>query len=318
MFEKPPKIEIQNPKPFNFEKWLGLELPKQYEENVKILNKLGILEVLPEAKDSGIVGIDGKEYPLPEMEEIKKEILKNKEMFETKMKQGFTDLNIVPFGVPLQKLIQIMEKCILKHHKEGTLFTAKKNIDDKNEPLQKLELNESEPLFKWDGYDNADTEGKIVYYPKEFSKDNHQGQTKKEILEKNKKGFFITLNEEKLNIPKKNQNEIIGGRKRLEANKSSNDYLKMLQNKEEYKNEQGQVPEEWIAKFLTTLEKHNQVIDNYEGNGKASFQLGAYFPFSGNVPGACWFRDSQRAGLYGDFPGRQSGADGARSSARVL
>lgn len=319
MFNEIPKIETKKPEPFNFEKWLELELPKQYEEKVKILNKLGILEILPDAKDIGIVGINGKEYPLPEMEEIQEEIRKNKEMFEVKMKQGFTNLNIVPFGSPLEKLIKIMERTILKHHREGKLFTAKKNIEDENEKLEPLELDESKPVYIWEEeYKNADTEGKIVYYPKEFTKDNHQGQTKREILEKTKKGFIITLQEYNLNIPKENQNETIGGRKRLEAKKSSNDYLKMLQTEEQYQNEQGQIPEEWVTKFLTTLGKHNQVIDDYSGNGKASFQLGAYFPFSGVVPIAYWDRDYRRANLSRDNPRARNGYFGARSSARVV
>ena len=74
-----PKIENKSEQPLDFEQWLELELPKQYEEKVKILNKLGILEILPEAKEFGIVGIDGKEYPMPEMEEIKDSLEKNKE-----------------------------------------------------------------------------------------------------------------------------------------------------------------------------------------------------------------------------------------------
>jgi hypothetical protein len=325
MFNEISKVEKKSEQPFNFENWLSLELPKQYDEKVKILRKLGLLEVLPDAKDYGIIGIDGKEYVLPEMEEIREAIEKNKEVFETKMKQGLTDLNIVPFGSPLEKLIKIMEKTIIKHHQEGKLFTAKKNLEDENEPLQKLELHpdceinpEHSPLYVWkEGYKNADTENKIVYYPQEFS-GNHQGQTKREILSKTKRGFIITLHEKNPNIPKENANEIINGRKRLEANKTSNDYLKMLQTEKQYQNEQGQIPEEWISKFLTTLEKYDQVIDDYNGNGKASFQVGAYFLSSDDVPYCYWDRDNRRARLSRNFPRFQFGYSGARFSARVL
>jgi len=321
-----PKIENKNEQLFDFEKWLELELPKQYEEKVKILNKLGILEILPEAKEFGIVGIDGKEYPIPEMEEIKDKIEKNKEMFETKMKQGFTDLNIIPFGTELSKLIKIMEKTILKHHKEGKLFTAKKNLEDESEPLQKLELYadcetnpDHSPVDVWkEGYDKADIEGKLVYYLQEFS-ENHQGKTKREILQETKKGFIVTLQETNPNIPKKDDKpEIIGGRERLRAGKSPNDYLKILQTEEQYQNEQGQIPEERIAKFLTTLEKHNQVIDDYQGNGRDSFQLGAYFRSSGGVPYCYWNRDVQQAYLDRFYPSYQDEYGGASSSARVI
>ena len=325
MFNEIPKVEKNSEQHFDFENWLKIELPKQYEEKVKILRKLGLLEILPEAKDYGITGIDGQEYVLPEMEEIKETIKKDKEIFETKMKQGFTDLNIIPFGSPLEKLIKILEKTILKHHKEGKLFTAKKNLEDENEPLQKLELYadcdtnpEHSPLYVWEeGYEDADTENKIVYYPQEFSK-NHQGQTKREMLNKTKRGFIVTLHEKNPNIPKENANEVINGRKRLEANKTSNDYLKMLQTEKQYQNEQGRIPEEWITKFLTILEKYNQVIDDYQCNGKASFQLGAYFLSSGDVPHCHWNRADRQAYLYRDDPRRQNGNNGAGSSARVL
>lgn len=325
MFNEIPKMETKKPESLNFENWLKAELPKQYEEKVKILKKLRILEILPEAEDVGLVGIDGKEYPLPEMEEIHEAIEKNKEIFEAKMKQGFTELQIIPFGASLQKLIGIMEKTILKHHQEGKLFTAKKNLKDENEPLEKLDLYDDcetnpdhSPVWKEDYY-NVDTEGKLVYYPEEFSKDRPHGRTKKEMLNETKKGFIITLHEADPNIQKeKDQPEIIGGRERLRANRVPDDYLKILRTEKQYQNEQGQIPEEWITKFLAYLEKHNQVIDEYRGNGRSSFQLGAYFPFSDNVPYARWDSDYQRVDLNGRDQQRQDENFGARSSARVL
>jgi len=313
-----PKIENKSEQPLDFEQWLELELPKQYEEKVKILNKLGILEILPEAKEFGIVGIDGKEYPMPEMEEIKDSLEKNKEIFAIKMEQGFTDLSIIPFGTELSKLIKIMEKTILKHYQEGKLFTAKKNPADENETLEKLDLDKNKPLYKWDGYDNADTKSELIYYPQEFSK-NHQGKTKREILAEDKKGFIVTMQEKNPNIPKANDKpEIIGGRERLRAGKTPNEYLTFLQNNEQYQNEQGQTPEEWIIKFLTYLEKHNQVIDDYSGNGRASHQLGAYFLSSDFVPKCYWSRADRQANLSRNSPRNQGEGLGASFSARVI
>ncbi|MFZ2192882.1 MAG: hypothetical protein WAV31_01445 [Candidatus Moraniibacteriota bacterium] len=325
-----PKTESQELS--TLERWLSLELKNQYESKAKILNQLGIISPMPrtwidennETQIDGtdvkmrIMGIDGQTYDLPTMNEIRTAILENKEMFEKKMEQGFTDLNIIPFAMPLDQLIKTMERTILKHHKEGKLFTAKKNIDDENEPLQKLELDESGPINKWEGYDNADTEGTIVYYPKKFIRDNHQGKTKKEILKESKKGFIITLNEKNPNIPRGNHGEVISGRERLEANISPDDYLMFLRTGRAYQNEQGQTPEEWITKFLTTLEKHNQVIDDYQGNSKASFQLGGFFPLSVAVPSTSWHQDNHQAFLYRNNPGFQFEGNGARSSVRVL
>jgi len=313
-----PKIENQSEKLLDFEKWLELELPKQYEEKVEILNKLGILENLPETKDFGIVGIDGKEYPIPKVEEIKDSLEKNKEIFAIKMKQGFTDLNIIPFGTELSKLIEIMKKAILKHYQEGKLFTAKNNLEDGYD-LVRLDLDENNPIYECGAYYDADTEGELVYYPQEFS-ENHQGKTKREILAENKKGFIVTMQEKNPNIPKANDDpQIMGGRERLRGNKSSNKFLKLLQTQKQYQNEQGQTPEEWITKFLTYLEKHNQVIDDVEGNGTASCQLGAYFHSLDRVPLCWWYRVDRQAGLDRINPRRQeTEKEGASLSVRVI
>ncbi|MBU1167025.1 hypothetical protein KKC60_01285, partial [Patescibacteria group bacterium] len=252
--ETPPFIPKQEQeKSFDLETWLSSELHEQYEEKAKALNELGLLEILPECGEIGIVGTDGKECPLPSEEQIKAEILKTpetKELFETKMKQGFTELEITPFGLPLERLIDVAKRSILKHHKEGKLFATKKNQDDESEPLEPLELDENEPFYVWEELKDADTNGALVYYPKEFSK-NHQGQTKQELLEDSKdspfSGFNVYLREKDINIPREGQGQIQGGRSQLETGKSSEDYPNLLQAQQEYQHESGQTLEDWLT-----------------------------------------------------------------------
>ena len=201
-----------------------LKLPEQYESQKDILEKAGILEKFSSG-ELGIRGIDNKIYPLPKYEDILQRIEAKGEILKTKIEQGFVKLLIVPFGMKLDDLIEKYGQLILKHHKAGKLLATKKKPTD---PDEKLELNENQPVWKWDGYNNADIEGKLVYYPKEFSKGKHQGKTKQEILNQTKQGFHIILIEDLPNIPREGKGKTVKNRKQLEANKTPNEYLKTL------------------------------------------------------------------------------------------
>ena len=316
MFENP--TFEQKEKPFDLENWLALEFKTQYETKAKILNRLGLLEILPEKQEIGILGIDGKEYPFPEMEVIEQEFRKNKELFETKMAQGFTELEITPFGMPLNRLIETLKQQLLKHSREGKLFHTKKNQTDSNETLKPFALDDENPLNVWDKYVGADENGELVYDAKEFSQ-NHQGKTKLQMIDSQESspGFLITLREKNLNIPRECKGEMKNGRKQLETNKTPREYLQMILSQEMYQGELGQTPEEWLTEFLTHLEQTNQVIDDWQENGSASFQLGGYFHASDGVPYCVSVRDHRRAYLDGVDPGSRLGSVGVRSAVRV-
>ncbi|MBU1119322.1 hypothetical protein KKH43_05565 [Patescibacteria group bacterium] len=306
----------------NLEKWLSSELPKQYEEKAKILNELGLLEILPESGEIGIVGIDGKEYPFPSEEQIRAEIFKNpetKELFETKMNQGFTELEITPFGLPLERLIDAAKKTILKHYKEGTLFGTRKNQDDESEPLEPLKLDENVPLSIWEELKDADTTGELIYYPQEFSK-NHHGKTKQELLDASRNslfpGFNVYLREKDINIPQGGQGKTQGNRKQLEAGKSSEEYLKILQTQEEYHHESGQTSEDWLTLFTTHLEKTNQVIDNEE-EGCSDRLIGSYNFVTKSVPDAYWDCIDRHVLLDWDAPTVHDPSGGVRTVVRI-
>src|SRR3989344_5420129 len=156
-----------------------LKIKEQWSSQVKILSKLGILETFPDSKQLGIRGIDGKEYPVPKPEEIIKRLEANREMVLLKMEQGFTKLVMEPFAYSFDALSEKYKRAILRHHKDGKLLATKDKPTDLDEPLP---LDENQPLYRWeDGYSHCDTENKVVYFPKEFSK-NHGGKTKKELL----------------------------------------------------------------------------------------------------------------------------------------
>ena len=293
----------------------ALKIKEQWGSQVKILSKLGILETFPDSKQLGIRGIDGKEYPVPKPEEITEMLEANREMVLGKMEQGFTKLVIEPFAYSFDALSEKYKRAILRHHKEGKLLATKEKPADPDEPLA---LDENQPLYRWeDGYSHCDTENKLVYFPQEFSK-NHGGHTKKELLSSDTpSGFNVWLLEDMPNIPREGKGKEVGKRKQLEANKTPAEYLKLFQTKPEYENESGLTPEADIMYTLTHLEETNQVINDYQGKGSLSYQVGGYFPASGDVPNAYWFRVNRQAVLRGSNPASRDSYSGVRAGVRV-
>src|SRR3989344_6570550 len=272
-----------------------LKIKEQWETQVRTLDKLGILEIFPESKDLGIRGVDGKEYPVPNAEAIEARLAANQELVARKMEQGFTKMLIVPFGYPLDKLVDKYRKAILRHHKEGKLLATKESPSDPDEPL---DLNEGEPVYTWSEYQDADRNGKLVYNPQSFGR-SHGGKTKAEMLQDPKNAWAVVLLEDMPNIPRAGRGKTVEGRKQVEAGKSPEEYLELLRKEKAYKGEEGLTPEADLLYALTQLEETNQVANDYQGKGSISYQLGAFFPSSGNVPLSCWDRNYRRANLDG-------------------
>jgi hypothetical protein len=318
-----PELEKLSP----LERWFETEFKEAYETQAEIFQKVGLLEILPESDKMGIRGIDGKEYPIPSEDQIKEVILKNRETYEPKMNQGFTQIQLTPFGVPLEKLTTILEQSILTHHKTGKLLATKNAPDEPDEPL---DLDTANPLYKWDGWIDpdapegnrgADVTGKCVYHPNTLETTNHGGHTKSEILATQAgqpwAGWEVKLLESNVNIPSEGQGKTIGGRKQLSANQTPTDYLNRLQTDPQYQNEQSLTNEDWLTQFITHLEKTNQVIDDYSGNGKACFLPGSFIPSSRRLGGGYWVRGDRRAVLYGSTPGNRFSSGGLRSAVGI-
>ena len=299
-------------------------LQEQYESQVETMQKLGMVEVF-KSGELGIKGIDGKEYAIPTQAEIVERIEAKKELVERKQEQGFTRLLLVPFGMKLDDLIEAYKQRILDHSQKGKLFATKK---DSGDPSMPLELNESQPLWKWDGYNNADATGELVYNPKEFSK-NHKGETKQEVLAR-QGGWQVLFIEDMPNIPRDNP-KTKGGRTQIDTGGSSikkyikrgenipspAEYLKALNKEPAYNGESGMTPEEQLTYAILHLEETDQVIDDYRGNGSISYQIGAYFPSSGSAPSAYWSRGDRQANVDRNSPDNRNDNCGVRPAVRL-
>src|SRR3989344_5641063 len=275
-FKQPENKREQTPV---LEQWLEQELKTQYETQAKALNQAGILEILPNKEEIGVLGIDGKEYPIPTQEAIAELLRQNPEKYQAKIEQGFSQILMVPLAMPLDRQIAILKQNILKHHQEGKLLAAKEKPTDLDEPL---DLDATQPVWVWDEWQGSDVSGQAVYFPKSFDQNNHQGKTKQELLdEQNRKqsplaGWQVLLLENSPNIPAEGEGQTIGGRRQLEANKTPNEYLKLLQKDPQYANEQGLTNEAWLTQFITRLEQTNEVIDDWQGKGKICYLIGSF------------------------------------------
>ncbi|MEI6478164.1 MAG: hypothetical protein WCO52_04215 [bacterium] len=307
------RVKTLQEKIWPFENLTRAELKRQFEGQIKILSDTHVIETLADGR-LGIEGIDGKPYPVPELGAVEKLFTEARERFQAKIEQGFTKILLVPFGLSLDRLSQRFGETVLRHHQAGTLLATKKTPSDPDQPL---ELDENQPLWRWDQYNNADVSGVLTYDPEAFTA--NQGQTKTTLLsgESPLPGWRVVLVENLPNLPATGAGETINGRQQLEANKTPNEYLHLIKTEPAYTGESGLNPEEWLTYALSHLEETNQVIDDYQGNGKISYLLGAYFSAAEGVPAAVWDRAGRRAYLDRFEPDYRYPSVGARSAVRV-
>ena len=288
----------------------SLDIDRVYVEQKTLL--FDLLETLSNG-EQGIKDKEGNEYPFPTIEQVKAEVEKNKEVFETKAKQGFTELQITHFALPTKTLFTAIEKEILIQHKKGTLHSTD------GTPLG---LDTNQPLYRWDGYEKQEP----VYFPTSFDQQNHNGKTKQQILDSKTStfpGFLVSFQEKAQTIPRAGADETIGNRLRIEAGKSPNAYLELLK-QQEYEHESGLTIEEWAIRFLSALRKDGTVLYDFkakdaDGNENASgcINLATFFPADGDVSLAYWNRGYRRTSVDGGGAWFEYSFYGAGSSVRV-
>ncbi len=327
LVHKEPREEI--PEALEYvEKFYHLE--KQYTSQVELLEEVGVLE------NGTILGIDGKRYPVPTLEQIAIRLFERREELSTKHDQGFTKLLLVPFGMSLDSLRETLKQFLLKYKKDNPTF----------------DLDTDKPLRIWEeGYQGADMgdSPELVYYPQSFTKEGHGGKTKMEILQTNYQlptlkqssfpGWTIHLlqpsNLESQDtgtptgfapIPRQGQGTTQGdkvSRPPLEAGQSPIEYLSILQEAKDnedlpYHGESGLTPEDWIMAFMLHLSETRQQLDNYANDIESSTYLaGAFLHSSVGVPFAYWYYKFPHAYLGGFDPRNQDERFGTRFSVMV-
>ena len=301
-------------------------LREQYTSQVALLEQVGIL------KEGTILGIDNKKYPIPTLEQIASRLFERREMLHTKHDQGFTKLLLVPFGMSLDGLAEILEQFLLSYKKSHPSFN----------------LSLSQPLYRWRTYSATADAGnlpRLVYYPRSFTEYGHQGKIKRQILLEREEAWKQNLDDNSWKgwtvhllqpsdpsnldskgfapIPRKGHGTPQGDlvpRPPLEAGKTPNEYLSILQKAQEdedspYHGETGMTPEDWIMAFMIHLAETEKPLDDYENGAEGSSLLtGAFFRFTVDVPVACWFQSNSQACLHIHIPDQRIWYTGVRSS----
>jgi len=307
-FIMPQKVEKPERPLTRVEQLFG-DLKEQYKTQVKALYEVGVLELMADGDNVGYVDIKNQEKPLPSYDEIIERLESQYELIETKYKQGFTQLNLTAQLIPLSFLTDRVRDEILKAKKEGRL---------KSTSGEELELDEKQPLYITDEYKDADINGSLVYFPTKYDEKEHGGMTKEELEDDERllKGYLISFTEDQPDLPAEGEGKTIEGRHQLEANKTPEQYLELLQTDPQYFKESGQTPEQWLTYFMTNL-KQGRVVDDWQGKGKANWNLAGYLKGSGLVSLSVWFRYDREADLYGVPQRTQGGRYGLRSSVNI-
>jgi hypothetical protein len=270
---------------------------REYARCVTALNRTGIFTPLPKSESIGVIGIDGKEYPMPTQEQVAGLFAHNRGLVGRKALQGFGRLELTPMAMPIRVLIDCMKSAILKHAAEAKIYQTRRSTSG---PLIPVRVNAEKLVWVWETLRQAIDTGGIVYFPKEYSS-NHQGQTKSEAANNGRicgvPGWSVGLVENLPIMPQQGTGRTLGGRKQLEIGHSPREYLQTLQ-AEAYQGETGKTLEDFIIKFLTHLETTNEVSNDRHDNNSL-WCLGQYvkIKYAEAVPTGWWNRDFGRVRL---------------------
>ncbi|MCX6780701.1 MAG: hypothetical protein NT003_01135 [Candidatus Magasanikbacteria bacterium] len=289
--------------------FLTTELKLKFGQQVESLLATGLLEI-NEQGEKGATGIDGNFYKLPTPEQVTAYFNspERKAFIERKVGQGFTRLLITPFAAPLDSLTAKTAGLIKKHDADGKLFKQEGTA---------LYVDDRIPFWVLHDLQNADRANHLVYNVTKFDQTDHGGKTKSDLLIDSTQpfpGFRIQLIQQELIIPREESGTAIKDRPSLEAGRSPNEYLAIIQDPTSpYYKEHGLTPEDWISLFSTTLHETNRVIDNpKDGINSATNLIGSYVHPVNVVPTTYWDSNFERACLNTNRPHRKNPIEGVR------
>ena len=272
-------------------------LEKEYTRIITALNRTEILTLLPLSENLGVIGVDGKEYPVPTQEQVVELIANNRELVGKKVQQGFDRLELTPMAMPLAHLFELLKAAILKHAAEGKIYQTRRSASVPHTPIR---VNKEKRVWIWDTLRQAIDADELVYFPREYSSE-HQGQTKLGAINNERicafPGWSVGLVEGFPIMCGQGQGRTLGGRRQIETGFSPNEYLQTLQS-EVYQGETGKTLEDFITKFLTHLETVNEVSNDLDDNN-ALWCLAQYLkvPYAECVPTGRWIRSVGRVRL---------------------
>ncbi len=280
------------------DKLIGIS--RQYATQVAILSDTWILRRNTDGSQ-GFVGAGGVEYPTPSLLSIVQRFCEDEKKFELlrrKVEQGFTKLIMVPFASPVIVLADAYASQIrLRSLPGGLLREYSKGPNRWKQSSAVDSIDYRRPVY----IPGEFAGGPLVYFPTSFDPGDLGGLTKQEAVAQ--KGAWQVYLVEETPIPREGKGKNINGRKQLEANLPSDEYLKILQNDPQYRGETGLTLELWFMRAMTSLRERCEVIDDFRGRGSMNHLVGTYSPELGRVPLACWNNDSMQVRVGEGKPG---------------
>lgn len=252
-------------------------LEKEYTRNINALNRAGILTRLPGSGSAGVIGIDGKEYPVPAQEQLQELFTHNKEIADRKIAQGFTQLQLTPVAMPTSRLIDLVRGALLQLATASEILQTKQDPEEADIPTR---VNPDKPLWIWEKIRQVLDTPNLVYFPQVYTERDQQGLTKEDVMRSTSlcavPGWSVGLVEPMPIMPQPGKGQMLAGRRQLEANSIPDDYLQTLCTPI-YQGETGWTPEDFLTHFISRLETTHQVShDRFDSN--ALWLLGAYVP----------------------------------------
>jgi hypothetical protein len=272
-------------------------LEKEYDRNINVLTRTGILISLLRSRRLGVMGIDGKAYPIPTRDQVKRIFLQNKELVARKVAQGFDCLELTPLAMPALVFADLLKEAIIQYAAKGQIFRTRHS---RYEPLIPVRVNSEKHVWIWETLRQALDTDKLVYFPKEYSI-HHRGETKSDVIHDGRicaaPGWSVGLVESFPIMAGQGRGKIMGGRKQLEIGHSPSEYLGILQNPA-YQGESGRTLEDFVIKFIIRLETIGEVSHDVDDDN-ALWCLGQYMeiPYARVVPTGRWHRSVGRVRL---------------------
>lgn len=298
-----------------------MDVNGQYLQFIAALRSSGLLVHLDRSCCEGVAGIEDEEYPLPSLEQVQDLFTRNQSLVETKVKQGFTWLQITPLGLPVLRMVDVIIALLAELGQRGSIYQAK---DDPDEPDLPLKVNRKNPVWMWERLKPVMDTPAVVYFPKVYVQEDHGGMTKTEVLHDPRccafPGWSVGLVEPHARLPQPGQGIVLRGRKQLETYCTPQHYMEILHSPP-YQGETGWTLEDFLVFFITRLVQTNQVsFDRQDSSGL--WLLGAYVPDLPKTPNlvlaANWSRVlGQKLYLSSHRTGNHFQQLGARSMVRL-
>ncbi len=252
-------------------------LEREYARTIDALERAGVLITLTRAKSPGVIGVDGKGYPVPTLEQVRESFAHNRELIGRKMRQGFAQLQLTPMAMPVPRLVEIVHSAVLERAAIGKIVQVKQDPANADIPVR---VHTAKSPWVWEVVRQALDTPALVYFPSTHDRRDHHGLSKEEVMRDTSlcavPGWSVGLIEPIAVMPQQGQGKTRGGRRQLEAYSTPREYLRTL-SAPAYEGETGWTPEDFLTHFVTWLEATGQVMHaRYDGN--ALWLLGSYLP----------------------------------------